>query len=660
MTPPATATPPGVAAPRYDAAELRAPLAPPAPVPAGSRRPGVLARATTAVGAIPPFAAIALLSGLSLTVIAVADARARSEQAGATPLFWLGLIGLYVPAATRLLLSRTSRNERLGLVALISVGLYLVNVIESPLVFTQFAEMDQLRTLQDIGRTHHLFSANPIAPVNSAYPGLSLVASAVAGVSGLSTHAAAVLVVALAHLVLVLAVFMFIEEIGGSAHVAGAATALYATNPDFVQFSTQFSYESLGLPLFALILLSLVRHQRRRASRWSWFIVALYTTAALVMTHHVTSFILVGVATGWTLITLVIKRRYPGARWGSLACFALFSALALGGWLAYAGGRAIDYLTAIFGPAITDSFHVLTFNSAAKVPFKGGTGQVAPLWERGAGFLSIAIILIALPIGLRILWKRHWNNGPALLLAAIALVYPVSLALRLTQAGAETSNRASDFVFLGIGFALALAVARYLRRPAGARRRIPLRLGAPLVAAVLAALFVGGITIGTPIYARQPGPYVVGADSRSVEATSLAAASWLRTHEGAGNHILTDRSNRQVMGSYGDQDPQQRDAGRIPGYDYVHVSQLVFSKVIGARERAIIRNKGIRFVVADRRLTTALPLVGVYFEKSEPGAYQHRTPLSPRSFSKFDGARGVSRVLDLGVIQIYDVTGAAR
>ena len=59
----------------------------------------------------------------------------------------------------------------------------------------------------------------------------------------------------------------------------------------------------------------------------------------------------------------------------------------------------------------------------------------------------------------------------------------------------------------------------------------------------------------------------------------------------------------------------------------------------------------------DRRLSDALPQVGVYIDSGEPGAFAHKKPIPRAALTKFGRAPGVSRVFDSGDIAIYDVAG---
>lgn len=85
-------------------------------------------------------------------------------------------------------------------------------------------------------------------------------------------------------------------------------------------------------------------------------------------------------------------------------------------------------------------------------------------------------------------------------------------------------------------------------------------------------------------------------------------------------------------------------------------SWLFFSPKVGSEELAALERKQIQYLVVDRRLSTAVPVNGTYFESGEPGAGDHASPIELLVLEKFDFVRGISRLFDSGDIVIYDVT----
>src|SRR5437016_579491 len=80
--------------------------------------------------------ALSLLSAFGLLLVALANNGARVGAAWSDVLFWAGLLLLFMPAAVRLIAPAAERPERIGLVALLGMSLYLVKLLHSPLSFT--------------------------------------------------------------------------------------------------------------------------------------------------------------------------------------------------------------------------------------------------------------------------------------------------------------------------------------------------------------------------------------------------------------------------------------------------------------------------------------------------------------------------------------------
>ena len=74
----------------------------------------------------------------------------------------------------------------------------------------------------------------------------------------------------------------------------------------------------------------------------------------------------------------------------------------------------------------------------------------------------------------------------------------------------------------------------------------------------------------------------------------------------------------------------------------------------------MLRAGKVRYVLVDRRLSSALPLVGVYTERGEAANGPVTTPIDPAALGKYDLIPGVSRVYDSGNIQVYDIGSVTR
>jgi hypothetical protein len=312
-------------------------------------------------------------------------------------------------------------------------------------------------------------------------------------------------------------------------------------------------------------------------------------------------------------------------------------------WTLGVGSSIGSYLEPVLGGAATGLWDLLTGGGGGKMPFHTSGAPPVPLLERLVGLGSVVLLLVALGAGLLLVWARKPVRPLAVVLCFMAALYPVTLVLGLTEAGRETSNRASEFVFLGLGLLVGILVAR---SPTTALRR---RLMTGLAGAALAFLFAGGIIVGWAPQARLPGPFLVVADPRSVEVHNVAAARWADTALPARSRIVADRVTALLFSAYGRQDPQVGMAGGLP------VADLITSPVFGLRERHIIQADKVRFIIIDKRLSKSRPLVGYYVDRdSEPQAFRYRKPISRKALEKFEGAAGLARIYDNGPIVVYD------
>jgi hypothetical protein len=229
-------------------------------------------------------------------------------------------------------------------------------------------------------------------------------------------------------------------------------------------------------------------------------------------------------------------------------------------------------------------------------------------------------------------------------LGACALLYPVSLALRLTSAGSETSNRTSEFVFVALGTILAVAFVAQRGSGADSPRlsMLPIRLLAGLY---LGLVFAGGITVGNAPYQLLPGSFKVAAANRSVDAEGTAAATWAKRLP-PGANFLGNGTDQELITAYTRLSPQR---GQFAN---TGIGRLFTSPVLKPFERLVIKYYRLRFLVVDKRDSEQLPADGHYFEGSDPGSYTRPIPLS--SLTKFSHNPCVQQLFSSGHILIYD------
>src|SRR5215471_13284080 len=218
-------------------------------------------------------AATSVPTAAGLLIVALAYNASRDEVAWARGLFWLGMIVSFAPTAFGLVHPGPRRAERLCMVVMLGLVGFGVKALYSPLRFNLTDEMQHLRSINDVISTGHLFTFNPILRVSPLYPGLEIVTDALVSVTGLPVFAAGNIVVATAHILLVMALFLFYERLAHSARVAGIAVLVFIANPNYVYFNGQYAYETLGLGLMAVVLYAAVA-RRTPAGRKSWGLLA--------------------------------------------------------------------------------------------------------------------------------------------------------------------------------------------------------------------------------------------------------------------------------------------------------------------------------------------------------------------------------------------------
>lgn len=588
---------------------------------------------------------LSVVGALGLLLVAAADTIARNGVGWSVAVFWGGLLLIIAPSLARQASANVSRSERIGLVLLVGFGLYLVKILHSPLAFTLSDELQHWRTANEILRAGRLFQENPILPVSPYYPGLESVADAFINLSGLTIFGAGIVVIGVARLVLMLSLYLLYEQISRSPQVAGIAAILYVGNPSFVFFNGMFSYESFALSLAVLTLAAMAYQRADRYNRhlrgFKW--IAVLGVGAVVITHHITSYVLAAFLLLWTatFYGVAFYNRFRGRGKAIQLNPSGATLLAVVGnlaWIVFAAALTVEYLSPAILKAIKELIQFIAGEAAGRELFRSGSGNVAPLWERLTGFASVGLILLGLPLGALQVWQRYREKALALAMLGGALAYPVTLALRMTKAGAESAQRTSPFLFVAIVFVLAVGVVElWLFRRSNGKRTAVFVAGAVIIIA-------GGLIVGWPTWGRLPGPYMVGADTRSIEQQGISAAEWARDYLGPGNRMIADRTNRLLMGTYGGQFMVK-----------VGKSGIIFFTGFGPDESGFVRDGDVHYVVFDRRISQQLPEIGIYVDNSEPDARNHKTPVDPQAFKKFDGLPKVGRLFDSGDILIYDV-----
>jgi hypothetical protein len=600
-----------------------------------------------------PVGVVALIAAAGVLLAAAAYTAGRLGHAGAPwadRVYWLGQLLILTPVAARLLSRRAlGAGETVTLLVVLTVAEYLVKVCYSPAAFTYTDELMHWRTATDIMQTGRLFTGNNLLPISPYYPGLEEMTTALASVTGLSVFTSGLIVAGLAHLLFAGVLFVLFRQVSGSHRIAGVAVLLYASESLFQSFDSMFVYQTLALPFFGLALLAVCRLAAPQAAgrRAGWFTVAALSVFAVVVTHHVTSYLLVATLEVITLGAMLARDRALAA-WASIV--ALLSAAAFAAWIVLVAPSTVGYLQPVAHGAWQGLLTVLGGIHGAPPAVSAGNG---PLDNQALSAAAVLLMSALVPVGWWQVWRRYRRQPWVVALAVGAVSWYAIVAVRLFVAdGSELAGRASTFVFVPAGFMAALAVIRLtdnrLRWPVirlDMRRRGPVVVAVAVVAALM--LVLNGMVNGWPPYwERLPGPFQVAGVERSVGPEQVASADWALAALGPGNRFATDEGDMPVLGSYGDQNPVSEDG-------FLYTSPR-FTQAAAQQVRA----QSIQYVLVDPRLGEMLPASGQYFP-IDPDAGRYTRPLPRAGLTKFNHIQGVARIYDSGNIVVYDLQGSA-
>jgi hypothetical protein len=585
-----------------------------------------------------PASAAALSAALGVLLVAAAYTAGRAGHAGsgwADRAYWAGQALIIVPAAVRLLGRRSlSSGDTVALVVVVTVAEYLVKICYSPAAFTFADELAHWRSTLNLMQTGKLFTVNYMLPISPRYPGLEEVTAALGSVTGLPVFVTGLIVAGVAHLLFVSVLYLLFREVSGSHRVGGVAVLYYASNPLFTSFDSMFVYQTLALAFFGLTLLTAWRLASPEASgqRAGWLVLGGLTILATVITHHVTSYVLVAIL---VLISLVaaVTGNWLMARW--TAALAAASALAAGAWLFLAAPQTWSYLLP-FAQATLHGLRVLLGGGHSSP----APAAVGPLGNQALSAAAVLVMSALLPVGWWCVWRRYRDHPWTVALAIASAGWYVIVAVRLTVAdGSELAGRASTFVFVPAAYIAALAVAQLTGTAVRWKARTA---AAAMLATVLLLMFDGLVNGWPPYWERLPGAHQVAGSERSVGPEEIATARWALSALGPGNRFATDVGSYPLLGSYGDQDPIR------------NVAYLYTTPAYGPAERSRAAAQQIRYLWVDRRLSQSLPAIGEYFPVDpRSGKYHH--PLPAAGLSKYAHISAVSRIYDSGNIAVYDL-----
>ena len=537
--------------------------------------------------------------------VVVAHRMAQSSNGqGHFAVFWVSY-GMALAASLALALRARSTATRIG--ALVSFGSFtfvpkLVMTFDGPRYFDEYGHW---RHVNDMVERVALFVPTPYQPIQDSYPGLEAFTAAVHWLTRLPTWHAGQLVVVAAHCGALVAVWWMARLVDLPHRAAVVAAFIYALNPNFLFFDTQYSYESLGLPL-AFIAVALALASRRavtaRQARWS-AAGAVVVGSATVVTHHSSMVVMTGLL---VIVAAVVppqsfRRSDPSARWAPWIAAASTLAVAAV-WLLTVARPTYGYIEPHVRAWLGDAVNLLQGEGTRRLA--GGEmetrrelfgGNDVPFYELVSAFLAPLLVIAALGSAV---WEYRRDRVDAAarfrLLApfyCLAVLYGLSLPLTLVATGSETAHRAWGFAYLGV----AVVVASAVRQWDAVTARLP---GWRTIAVASVALFivaVGNTAAGSNVLYRFAGPEEFGTDTRSRTAEVDELVAWMDANLPDGSKVITDRFTGLAVTGYSDlQVPRPQ--------DYLVWRIYREGGNPTPRLREYLRDAGFRYFVLDDRI----------------------------------------------------------
>jgi hypothetical protein len=585
-----------------------------------------------------PISVIALVAaiGVFISCFGYADGRAGpgSSSGPGVALYWFGQVLILVPIAGRLISRRQMSNgSTITLLVVLTVAEYLLKVNYTPLGFGFNDEFLHWRGTTNMLQSGKLFELNYGLPIGTHYPGIEEVTSALISATGLSVFEAGLVVAGVAHLLFICFLYVAFCVAIRSHRIAGIALLIYFSAPALTSFNSMFVYETLALAFLGFCIVAALRSATEKSpgDRTRWFVVAVLSILATVITHHVTSYMLTAFLVLVAIASRLTGSRNTAVRFGILATISATSIIL---WIAFIAPDTISY----FSPTVTgliDGLEALTKSGSSDAP----QTSTSPFSNTAIGAVGIVVISVLIVIGCWQAWKRHRRHPWIIGMMIGCLGWFVDLGIRLgTPDGQELAGRAATFVYIPVSVLAAIALTRLVN--SGPVRRWGAAVTAIVVASIVALLLDGLANGWPPFWERLPGPHLVASFEASVDPEEIAVSNWTLAQLGPGNRIASDNGIYPVLIGYGGQNPLQQ-------VSYLYHTPTWTPNIAGAAE-----SQQVQYVETDTRLTTSLPPAGTYF----PGdtTFDAKTiPLA--NLTKYNNINGVARVYDDGTINLYDI-----
>ena len=607
------------------------------------------------------------LAGMGALVRAYDIAQTTLSNESEFVWFWLGMCLLEFPLVGLVVRRATPPGMRTGALTffgLVSFAPKLLRDPASPVFHDEFAHW---RAAYEILSTGKLFRNNPLLHITAQYPGLHAATAALVHATGLTIWQAATVLLILFHVTLVLGIAALAQALGFNNRTASFVAILYSLNSSFLYFDTQYAYESMAITLVVWTLAAYVRTIRTRPGqgRAAWGLLTVMLSAGSVVTHHLSTFMLLLIMVLVSLATCVpwLARAEGWAQTARVAWgLTLATGLMFAAWIHFFAPTTLSYLSPYMGQGLRQLIQAATGSGGARQLFGA---SLSPWWEHWAAYL-VTVLAFGLAVGGLLLIRGRIKDGwlprgrrrmTVLAFALLGLIYFPSTVFILSPGGAEGARRSWAFTWIGLAV-LAGPAAVWLIDWTGRSTFRWQRVSERMILMVLLAVgLIGGTSAGLSASYRLPGPFLYGSDARSITPELLGASSWFSARFGTGNNVITDRGTGLIFGSFGGQDFAYPSLG-FPTYNlYLAKPGAPLEPPNLLAQLAFLH---YNYLVVDARMAYDLPELGVYFVPDEPSSLflpQDGRPVFQGRLNKFNKVQWAVKVFQSDNYSIYRFIG---
>jgi hypothetical protein len=545
-------------------------------------------------------------------------------------LFWigfiLGLVGLTLYGLT----SRFAASHFVSLLALGLLGSFpkIILATQGPIFHDEYAH---LRTALDVYENGSTGGFNSIVNAAPLFDFMHHLTAFLAGMLNMEIWTAGISLIIFVHILTPASILLLTKTLGFSTKAGVLAGLIYASNSNWMYFHSQYSYESLGLPI-AILVLTVVFYLLKN---WDWGTGKTKALTALVSglmfilshTHHLSTIFILMMLAVFVIVNWMAKSNKEHLK----ATAVILGVATLGSIKNIL--ENISFLTEYILSPINNGYGQF-FTLIRNIIFGGSEeatsrtlfeGTTLPVYEVIASFASVVIIgLLVLYAAVAVLpkWRQKWNYSMVNITREVAVLmiygalYVVSVFLILTPDGAEGARRSWGYLFIGLAVIAAWAWDNHMNKMVSFQNI--------LIFLLIPIIYVGGTAAGLNGSYRFPFNNIPEATVSDVTASSeegKALGEWFKNNTEPDTWVLADRYSKLQIGS----------TGRgivLPPYANVPYWELYFNpdnidEGTLASIAVSVYASNVKYMVVDSRMTNHMPELGFWFSRTESDIFRN-------------------------------------